>query len=180
MEPFGAALRPRIMDPPLIAHSFGTGAGPTHTWYAPADADLNGDGRAESVSLDFDGDGLADDAMIDSDGDGVADLVGLDLDDDGVPETFYSDDGSGVWGVRTASPFARAPSTSSGQPPTGPPRPGRQPVDTDGDGKADATLVTRGSSRELRLDTDGDGQWDLALVDDDGDGVVDRVARRDP
>ncbi len=165
----------------MIAHTFGTGSGATHTWYAPADADLNGDGRPETLRLDFDGDGLFDDAMIDSDGDGVADCAALDLDDDGVLDTFFTDAGTGVWGVRAQPPPGFGPRSA----PTGngPPPPGRfeQPIDLDGDGVPDATQVTLPGGRgcELRLDTDGDGSWDTALVDSDGDGVVDTVRRRD-
>ena len=96
VEPPGAPLRPKNMEPPMIAHTFGTGFGETHTWHAPADADLNGDGRLDSVRLDFDGDGLADDAMIDADGDGVAEYAALDLDDDGTPDTYFTDTGNGV------------------------------------------------------------------------------------
>lgn len=162
------------MDPPLIAHTFGTGLGETHTWHAPADADLNGDGRLESVRLDFDGDGLIDDAMIDVDGDGVADLAGLDLDDDGNLDAFFTDTGTGVWGIRAHPPPGLSPGDR--------PRPGRQllPVDVDGDGRPDATLIISGRSRELLLDTDGDGIWDVGLVDSDGDGTIDRVHRRKP
>ena len=35
----------------MIAHTFGTGFGETHTWHAPADADLNGDGVVNFVDL---------------------------------------------------------------------------------------------------------------------------------
>ncbi|HNP56419.1 MAG TPA: hypothetical protein PK331_10010 [Gordonia sp. (in: high G+C Gram-positive bacteria)] len=162
----------------MIAHTFGTGFGETHTWHAPADADLNGDGRLDSVRLDFDGDGLADDAMIDADGDGVAEYAALDLDDDGTPDTYFTDTGNGVWGVRSPPPSGFG-AVESGAPP----KPGRQwrPVDLDGDGAPDATLVTFADGRrELHLDTDGDGRTDTVLVDSDGDGVVDRVRHRDP
>ncbi|GAB11457.1 hypothetical protein GOARA_068_01180 [Gordonia araii NBRC 100433] len=168
------------MDPPLIAHTFGTGFGETTTWHAPADVDLNGDGRLESIRLDFDGDGLADDLMIDLDGDGVAEYAALDLDDDGTVDVFYTDAGNGVWGVRAEPPAGPA------APPTAPraaPEPGRMevPIDVDGNGTIDATLVTHADGRrELRLDTDGDGRWDTALVDEDGDGTIDRVHHRKP
>ncbi|MFT4200772.1 hypothetical protein [Gordonia sp. (in: high G+C Gram-positive bacteria)] len=170
------------MDPPSIAHTFGTGSGETHTWHAPADADFNRDGRLDSVRLDFDGDGLIDDLMIDTDGDGVADCAALDLDDDGVVDAYFTDGGNGVWGVRAESPSVGGPAPP---PADHPPKPGRlrrepgRAVDTDGDGRPDATLVVHpDGSRELRLDTDGDGRWDTALVDVDGDGTVDRVDRR--
>ncbi|MFT3901523.1 MAG: hypothetical protein QM728_14935 [Gordonia sp. (in: high G+C Gram-positive bacteria)] len=183
------------MDPFSIAHTFGTGDGETHTWHAPADVDFNGDGRLDSVRLDFDGDGRIDDLMIDSDSDGVADCAALDLDDDGVVESFFRDTGNGVWGVRAQRPeFSSSgpgpPPAPPRPPPTPPPppadeapRPGRvgRPIDTNGDGKPDATLVgLPDGGSELRLDTDGDGRWDTALVDVDGDGVVDRIRRREP
>ncbi len=161
------------MDPPLIAHTFGTGFGETHTWHAPAEVDLNRDGRLDSIRLDFDGDGIIDDFMIDVDGDGVADVAALDLDDDGVPDAFFADAGNGVWGIRIDPPAG----VRGGDPP----RPGRQPqpVDLDGDGQPDAMLITRGQTRELRIDTNGDGEWDVALIDSDGDGAIDRVQYRD-
>lgn len=128
------------MDP-AIEYFFGIGDGALQRWTSPADLDLNGDGILDAVALDFDGDGLLDDAMWDSDGDGVADLAVLDLDDDGTPEAQFADGGRGLWEV------ARG---------TVEPGPGE-----------------RGSPGRDVLDTDGDGVGDLVLLDTDGDGYAD-------
>ncbi len=75
--------------------------GSAEIWHRDLDLDLDGDGRLDAFGLDFDGDGLHDDAFVDLDGDGVADHVVLDLDNDGTPEAYFTDDGSGTWGVAT-------------------------------------------------------------------------------
>lgn len=64
------------------------------------DVDVDGDGSLDGIGLDVDGDGRIDDVMADLDGDGIAERAVLDADDDGHVESYFSDDGSGVWAVR--------------------------------------------------------------------------------
>lgn len=151
-------------------------------WHAQPDLDLDGDGRFDSYALDFDGDGLRDDALADLDGDGIADHLVLDLDNDGTPEAYFTDDGSGTWGVATERGGNQLRWFGlDGVEHTGGPRvdfdghgqPDDRLFDTDGDGLADRVLSTDGGGTTGYIDTDGDGRWNLRLTDSDGDGLAD-------
>lgn len=143
----------RLTNVEGIEYFFGTGDGALSTWHSPADADLDGDGVLDAVSLDFDGDGLTDDVMWDSDGDGRADRVVLDLNDDGTPETVFADSGLGLWELpRGGAPTSSGTSTGTAD---GSELPRRLEIDDDGDGVPDQVLE----------DTDGDGFADAAVSD---------------
>lgn len=174
----------RISVDSAIEYLFGPGDGHTTSWFSEADADLDGDGHADAVWLDFDGDGRRDDAMWDTDADGRADVAALDLDDDGRPEVFYRDAGTGVWGLASDRPTARAahPTSPAPAPQHGGgvdnPETVLRSADLDGDGTPDIEL--RGTRRagipvaqRLYIDSDGDGRFDRVLVDEDGDGRAD-------
>ncbi len=166
-----------------IDYLFGLGDGHTTTWVSAADADLDGDGRADAVMLDFDGDGRRDDAMWDTDGDGTADVTALDTDDDDLPDTFYRDGGTGVWGQLIADPatlrstpdIAVAPDDPAldpppvreppGDPDPSPdpgrvnlPAPGTEPDESEPDEPDESNGVLRTE------DLDGDGRVDVELV----------------
>ncbi|PXW36091.1 UNVERIFIED_CONTAM: hypothetical protein DES50_1011038 [Williamsia faeni] len=187
------------MDP-VIEYVFGVGDGSPITWCSPADAVLGG-GVADAVRLDFDGDGRVDDVLWDKDGDGRADLSGLDLDDDGVPDTWFSDNGSGVWGQSEPDPRAATPQIP------GPEIPAPQietpaPADvhltwTSLDGTSQTSTATKdaegartlidftgdGDTRDLLYDRDSDGHGEIVVVrtggrvyfDTDGDQRFDQV-----
>ena len=181
-----------------IEYCFGTGESAVSVWTSPADLDLGEPGGTDAVGLDFDGDGRVDDAMWDSNGDGVADLAVLDADDNGEFDHFYGDpSGHGVWDSAVDAPRV---STDSGDSVTwtdgrGEPRyverwsPGLMAVayqgdgvtddaviDTDHDRQADAVLIGGTGSRYAGMLIAG--YSDVALVDSDGDGVLDATANR--
>ncbi|MFD4294765.1 hypothetical protein ACFWPA_01710 [Rhodococcus sp. NPDC058505] len=158
----------------LVEYVFGTGVGDPHAWVSPADLDLGPPGGLDAVALDFDGDGWRDDALWDRDGDGVAEFSVLDV---GTETARYFTDpgGAGTWASETGSPdlpapAARTPAAAGAAPDDGGTDTG---IDTDGDGRVDAMLMTWGRSTELHIDTDGDGVLDLVLADTDGDGRLD-------
>jgi hypothetical protein len=153
----------QVLMEPTIEYVFGSGDGRTSTWTSVADVTL-GSGMPDAVRLDFDGDGLIDDALWDRDGDGRADCNGLDLDDDGVPDTWFTDDGSGVWGVSTQTPGGVAPDEPTAD----------RTFDSDDDGRDDIA-VSRSGGR-LYIDTDSDDRFDQVLIDSDLDGAADSSA----
>lgn len=146
-------------------------------WTAPPTIDTDGDGDPDGVGLDIDGDGRTDDVLADLDDDGLADHLLRDLDDDDRAESYYTDDGSGMWAVsadRSIRWFGLdgVENTSS----TG------SSVDFDADGEVDDRLVDTDadgladqvhSGGSAHIDTDRDGRWDLKLADADGDGRAD-------
>ncbi|BBZ46596.1 pullulanase [Mycobacterium parmense] len=149
--------------------------------HAQPDLDLDGDGRLDAVGLDLDGDGLRDDALVDLDGDGVADHAVLDVDNDGTPEAYFTDDGSGTWGVAVDRGgqlrwFGLDGVEHTGGPLVdfdGPGRADDRLIDTDGDGLADRVLRRDETGVTGYVDTDGDGKWNVRLTDTDGDGLAD-------
>jgi hypothetical protein len=160
-----------------MEYCMGAGDGLATIWDAPPDTDLDGDGRLDAVGLDFDGDGRLDDAMADVDGDGIADHAVLDLDNDDRAESFFTDDGSGVWAVSVDRAGQVRWFGLDGVEQVGGPV-----VDFDADGRADDRLLDAdGNGMADRVlcgdsayvDTDGDGRWDIQLVDSDGDGAAD-------
>jgi hypothetical protein len=117
---------------------------------------------AAATSVDADGDGIADSADADSDNDGIPDAIeyrgvsAADADGDGRLDSFVDGNADGL------------SDTVSGQ----------APVDTDGDGLPDYRDT----------DSDGDGKSDLletagpiltAVLDKDGDGVIDNTTDAD-
>jgi hypothetical protein len=153
-------------------------------WNRPPDLDLDGDGRLDAVGLDFDGDGMRDDALADFDSDGVADHAVLDLDDDGTPETTFTDDGSGTWGVAVDRSGQLRWFGLDGVEHTGGPlvdfdgldgqgRADDRLLDTDHNGVADRVLCGGEDGVTGYVDTDGDGRWNVRLTDSDGDGLAD-------
>jgi uncharacterized membrane protein len=98
---------------------------------------------------------------IDGDGDGKVDHL-LDGDRDGQPDFYWDPD------ANRASPIEFRKDVNGDQVP-------ESFVDTDGDGKLDATFdLTRGTfTKVLQTDVDGDGKLDY-VVDKDGDGQVDQ------
>lgn len=148
-------------------------------WHGQPDLDLDGDGRLDAFGLDLDGDGLHDDALTDLDGDGIADHAMLDIDNDGIPEAYFTDDGSGTWGVAADRGGQLRWLGLDGVEHTGGPLVdfdghGRvRIVDTDGDGLADRAFSVGDSGVTAYVDTDGDGKWDVRLTDADGDGLAD-------
>jgi|GEM_PF-3710002 len=117
---------------------------------------------AAATSVDTDGDGIADSADADSDNDGIPDAIeyrgvsAADADGDGRLDSFVDGNADGL------------SDTVSGQ----------APVDTDGDGLPDYRDT----------DSDGDGKSDLletagpiltAVLDKDGDGVIDNTTDAD-
>ncbi|MBJ8346463.1 pullulanase [Antrihabitans sp. YC2-6] len=185
-----------------IEYSFGTGPDDPTSWSSAPDRDLGELGAPDAVALDFDGDGLIDDAMWDSDHDLVADTAALDLDDDGEVDVFYADPtGTGIWNDAVLRP------TSVAEPAAGiewrdssghrhliaAEEAATALVDYDGDGSATDAVVD--TDHDLRADgillgSTGDsgkrfdslvvtGQPDIALVDTDGDGILDAVLDAD-
>ena len=148
-------------------------------WTGRADVDIDGDGVFDAIGLDFDGDGLRDDALADLDGDGLADHAVLDV---GGEARWFTDDGTGTWGIASApreSAAALRWLSLDGVESSGGPL-----VDFDGDGQVDDRLLDAdGDGRADRViaedksvgwvDVDGDGRWDVTLVDADGDGTAD-------
>lgn len=173
---------------PTIEYVFGAGDGRTSTWTSSADLTLGG-GAPDAVRLDFDGDGLFDDALWDRDHDGRADCSALDLDDDGTVDTWFTDDGSGVWGKRSESPSdtgpgeqpdpAPLPAPPAPPAPAEPPTPsGERTFDSNADGQIDIAVSRTGG--RLYIDTDDDGKFDQVLIDSDLDGVADSRAHPGP
>jgi hypothetical protein len=150
---------------PTIEYLFGAGDGTTSTWTSVADLTLGG-GTPDAVRLDFDGDGFDDDALWDRDHDGRADCSALDLDDDGAPDSWFTDDGSGVWGGHSHGPASAGP--TDGEPADSA---GDRTFDSDADGRDDVA-VSRSGGR-VYVDTDNDGRFDQVLIDSDLNGVAD-------
>ena len=150
-------------------------------WHSQPDLDLDGDGRFDALGLDLDGDGLHDDALADFDGDGIADHALRDLDNDGSPEAYFTDDGSGTWGVALDRGGKLRWFGLDGVEHTGGPlvdfdnhgRADDRLVDSDGDGVADRVLCADEDGVTGYVDTDGDGKWNVRLTDSDGDGLAD-------
>lgn len=148
-------------------------------WTAPPAIDADGDGVPDGVGLDIDGDGRTDDVLADLDADGLADHLLRDLDDDGRAESYYTDDGSGMWAVSVdRSGQIRWFSLDGVENTSGT----GSSVDFDADGEVDDRLVDADgdgladrvhSDGSAHIDTDRDGRWDLKLVDADGDGRAD-------
>jgi hypothetical protein len=153
--------------------------GSADIWHRQPDFDLDGDGRLDAIGLDFDGDGLVDDALADLDGDGIVDHAVLDLDNDGIPEAYFTDDGSGTWGVAADRGGQLRWLGLDGVEHTGGPLVdfdghGRTRLfDTDGNGLADRAFSVGDGGATGYVDTDGDGKWDVRLTDADGDGLAD-------
>lgn len=177
-----------------LEYLFGIGDGHTTTWLSAPDADVDGDGHTDAVTLDFDGDGHRDDAMWDVDGDGVAEVAALDLDDDGHADHWYRDNGSGVWGEQVARPAAGHGTEPGRLPDHAPPVAGPRPVPPADAGQRTSEPETSepGTDDSVRVgyDTDHDGTRDIEIVgtrragipvaqrlyiDSDGDGTFDRV-----
>src|ERR1700739_3409538 len=159
-------------------------AGTAAIWPGQPNLDLDGDGRFDAVGLDFDGDGINDDALADFDGDGVADHAVLDLDNDGTPEAYFTDDGSGMWGVAVDRGGEARWLGLDGVEHTGGPlvdfdgvdvkgHADDRLLDTDGNGVADRVLCAGENGVTGYVDTDGDGKWDVRLTDTNGDGLAD-------
>ncbi|OBF06573.1 pullulanase [Mycobacterium sp. ACS4054] len=150
-------------------------------WHRELDLDVDGDGRLDAYGLDFDGDGLRDDAFADLDGDGIADHLVLDVDNDGTPEAYFTDDGSGTWGIAADQGRQLRWLGLDGVEHTGGPLvdfDGHGSVDdrlfdTDADGLADRVLCADEDGVTGYVDTDGDGKWNVRLTDSDGDGLAD-------
>jgi hypothetical protein len=166
-----------------MEYCLGDPDGSATMWTVEADSDLDGDGRLDAIGLDADIDGLVDDLLADLDDDGVADHAVLDLDGDGVPEAYFTDDGTGTWGVSADRGGGVRWFGLDGveQPRVGP----AAAVDLDGDGEAAerlADLDANGLAERAFgtgvawVDTDGDGRWDIRLGDSDGDGRADSAA----
>jgi hypothetical protein len=139
----------------LVEYSFGTGEGAPWDWVSEADLDLGGTGAADAVRLDFDGDGRLDDAMWDSDGDGGADRSVLDVGDEG--RYFEDASGAGVWDLEVPPPPAEA---------------GHELRWTDAGG-VDRRVPAVEGARPVEVDLDLDGAPDIAVIDTDGDSLVD-------
>ncbi|SEM23612.1 hypothetical protein [Rhodococcus maanshanensis] len=139
----------------LVEYSFGTGEGAPRDWVSEADLDLGGIGAPDAVSLDFDGDGLFDDAMWDSDGDGGADRSVLDVGEEG--RYFEDASGAGVWDLEVPPPAAEA---------------GHGLRWTDAGG-VERTVPGGEDGRPVEVDLDLDGAPDVAVIDTDGDSLVD-------
>lgn len=141
------------------------GDGTAAIWSGPAD-------------LDLDGDGLLDDVMGDADGDGLGDYAALDLDDDGEPEARFTDDGTGTWSVSGAPRgplrwFGLDGAEHTGAGDVDADGAADRFYDVNRDGLADRAISSDGPATTGYVDTDADGRWDATLVDDDGDGLAD-------
>lgn len=181
-----------------MEYCLGSDDGAARMWEGQPDLDLDGDGRLDAIGLDFDGDGMRDDALADLDGDGVVDHAVLDLDDDGIGESYFIDDGSGMWSVAVDHTGQGAPSAREGLRWFGldgvehtggsvadfdaDGRADDRLIDTDGNGLADRAMVGDGSGgyRMAYVDTDADGHWDVKLIDGDGDGTADAASVLNP
>lgn len=164
-------------------YCLGAGDGAATIWSGQPDVDVNGDGVLDGVRMDFDGDGVFDDALADLDGDGLADHAALDLDDDGTLESLYTDDGSGTWALMPGLTGGRLRWFDL----DGIEHAAGEPVDFDGDGRADRFLDTNRDGLADRVliagdgggfgagyvDTNADGTWDVKLIDTDRDGAAD-------
>ncbi|MFD4182365.1 hypothetical protein [Rhodococcus sp. NPDC058514] len=139
----------------LVEYSFGTGEGVPRDWVSEADLDLGGTGMADAVCLDFDGDGLLDDAMWDSDADGRADRSVLDVGDE--VRYFTDASGAGVWDHEVSAAAASAESELRW---------------TDAGGVA-RTAPGGDGTLPVEVDLDRDGAPDIAVIDTDGDSLVD-------
>jgi hypothetical protein len=158
-------------------YCLGDADGSATMWSASPDIDIDGDGTLDSVGLDFDSDGLIDDAMADTDGDGLADQM---VRDHASQPVFFTDDGTGTWGVSVDRGGQLRWFGLDGIEHTGGPV-----VDVDADGQVDDTLldvdgngladraIGGGAHGTAYVDTDGDGRWDVKLVDSDGDARAD-------
>ncbi|CQD07551.1 hypothetical protein BN000_01519 [Mycobacterium europaeum] len=159
----------------------GADDGTADIFHHDLDLDLDGDGRFDAFGLDLDGDGLHDDALADLDGDGIADHAVVDLDNDGTPEAYFTDDGSGTWGVATEQGRQLRWFGLDGVEHTGGPLvdfdghggDNDRLFDIDGDGVADRVICTDEDGITGYVDTDGDGKWNVRLSDSDGDGLAD-------
>jgi hypothetical protein len=118
--------------------------------------DLDGDGKADSLTSDADKDGIPDGMEgrkeeVDTDGDGTPDFLDLDSDGDGVKdahERVADVDNDGVMAFRD--------------------------LDSDGDCIPDAKEAGDTDLETPPPQTDNDGDSDLIDVDADGDGVLDQ------
>jgi hypothetical protein len=181
-----------------IEYCFGTGDAAVNVWTSAADLDLGASGETDAVGLDFDGDGRFDDAMWDSNADGIADLAALDIDDDGVFDHFYADpSGHGVWDRSVQPPGSTTDGSdhvtwTDGR---GESRyverwsPGLMTVAYQGDGVIDDAVIDVDHDRQADVVLIGgtksrysgmlvSGHPDVALVDSDGDGVLDATIGR--
>ncbi|MCV7290804.1 pullulanase [Mycolicibacterium wolinskyi] len=163
-----------------MEYCLGDPDGSATMWTREPDVDLDGDGVFDGIGLDLDGDGRVDDVMADLDGDGLVEHAVRDIDDDGTAESYFTDDGSGVWAVSVDRSgqvrwFGLDGVEQTGGPTVDFDRDGATDdrlLDTDGDGLADRVLA----GEFAHVDTDGDGRWDLKLADTDGDGRADSVS----
>lgn len=131
--------------------------------------DLDGDGLFDDALADIDGDGVADHAALDLGADG--DPGGL-YTDDGSGEWMLTggvSPGPARWfGLDGVGHSGEIPPDVDGDGVTD------RVVDTDRDGVADRAFSAGRDGRTTGyVDTDGDGRWDATLVDADGDGTAD-------
>jgi hypothetical protein len=150
-----------------MEYCLGDNDGTATIWDGQPDLDLDGNGRLDAIGLDFDGDGIRDDALADLDGDGFVDHAALDLDNDGTAESYFTDDGSGTWTVAVDRSGQLRWFGLDGVEHTGAPL-----VDFDADGHVDDRLLDddgNGIADRVMLATDA-GVFDTAYVDSDGDG----------
>lgn len=162
-------------------YCIGNDDGSAAIWNGQPNLDLDGDGRLDAIGLDVDGDGMQDDALADYDGDGMADHAVLDLDNDGAPEAYFTDEGSGTWGVALDRGGQLRWFGLDGVEHTGGPlvdfdghgQADDRLLDSDGNGVADRVLGADEGVITGYVDSDGDGHWNVKLTDADGDGLAD-------
>ena len=107
------------------------------------------------------------------------------IDVNGADERYFTDDGTGTWGVAAEQPARSATGLRwfgldgiehTGGPLTDFGADGVRFVDSDGNGLADRALVNEVGGATGYVDTDGDGRWDVKLTDTDGDGAADAAS----
>jgi hypothetical protein len=164
-------------------YCLGSGDDGASIWSAAFDVDVDHDGVFDAVRLDLDGDGERDDALADLDDDGMADHAVLDFESG---SQWFTDDGTGTWGVPADRGAPLRWFSLDGVRGTGGPEldfdgdgVADQLVDVDADGLADRVLCGNGSGGfgVGYVDIDGDGDWDVRLVDADGDGAAEAAAQ---